>query len=123
MWKKLLILATSLYAALCFAAVDANKASQDELTQIKGIGPAIAERIVDARKQGNFKSWDDLIERVKGVASTSASKFSEAGLTVNGQSMKGAAPAGKATSTGSKTTQVAKDVDKKTKPIEKTGKN
>ena len=43
-----------------------NKASKEELTQIKGIGDAKADAIIKARKESKFKSFDDL-EKVKGV--------------------------------------------------------
>lgn len=88
MLKKLFTLFLGLYAAIAMAAVDVNKASETQLVEIKGIGPATATRILDARKQGPFKNWDDLIVRVKGIAPTIASKLSEAGLTVNGQAFK-----------------------------------
>jgi competence protein ComEA len=86
-----------LYAAVCFAAVDVNKASVAELDSIKGIGPAISTKIIDERKKGNFKDWNDFIERVKGVGEGNAAKFSTEGLTVNGAGFKGAvaAPAAK----------------------------
>ena len=45
---------------------EVNKASKEELTQIKGIGDAKAEAIIGARKESKFKSFDDL-EKVKGV--------------------------------------------------------
>lgn len=88
MLKKLLIIAFTFGSSLVFAAADANKASVSELTSIKGIGPATAERIIEARKQAPFKNWDDFILRIKGVAPTSASHLSTAGLTINGQSFK-----------------------------------
>lgn len=91
MLKKLIAILFTIYAAAAFAA-DANKASEAELTAIKGIGPVTATRIVEARKQGNFKNWNDLIDRVKGIAPTSANKFSEAGLTINGQPFKEVPP-------------------------------
>lgn len=91
MLKQLLALVFALYSALAFAALDVNKATQAQLTEIKGIGPATATRILDARAQGPFKSWEDLIARVKGIAPTSAGKFSDAGLTVNGQAFSPAA--------------------------------
>ena len=93
MFKKLIATLLALFAAAAFAAVDANKASQAELEGVKGIGPAIATKILDERKKGAFKSWDDMVERVKGVGDGNAAKFSSAGLTVNGTAFKGAAAA------------------------------
>ncbi len=93
MFKKLIATLLALFAAAAFAAVDANKASQAELEGVKGIGPAIATKIIDERKKGAFKSWDDMVERVKGVGDGNAAKFSTAGLTVNGSAFKGAAAA------------------------------
>lgn len=65
-----------------FAAVNANTASVDELQTVTGIGPAIAQRIVDERKNGPFKSLDDLQARVKGVGEASIKKMAAGGLTV-----------------------------------------
>jgi len=98
MLKKILAIVAMLYAAVAFAAVDVNKATAAELDGIKGIGPAISTKIIDERKKGNFKDWNDFIERVKGVGEGNAAKFSTEGLTVNGAGFKGApaAPAAKA---------------------------
>jgi competence protein ComEA len=95
MLKKLLaIIAFLFYAAAAFAAnVDANTASATDLHTVKGIGPVIAGHIIDARKQGPFKDWSDLITRVKGIGSKNAVKFSAEGLTVGGASYSGAAGA------------------------------
>ncbi|MDP2367858.1 ComEA family DNA-binding protein [Rhodoferax sp.] len=90
MLKKILALLAMLYAAAAFAAVDVNKASAADLDGIKGIGPAISTKILDERKKGNFKDWNDFIERVKGVGEGNAAKFSANGLTVNGAGFKGA---------------------------------
>ena len=68
-----------------FAEVDVNKGDQAALDGIKGIGPAMSKRILDERKKGDFKDWGDLESRVKGIREKSATKLSEAGLTVNGQ--------------------------------------
>jgi competence protein ComEA len=95
MFKKILVALLALVAAAAFAAVDVNKATQAELDGVKGIGPAISAKIIDARKTGDFKDWPDLIGRVKGIGDVNAGKFSEAGLTVGGASFKGAAPAAK----------------------------
>lgn len=87
--KYLIALSATVFTSLSFAAVDVNKATEGDLTKVKGIGPAIAERIVQARKQGgDFKSWADLISRVKGIGEASAGHFSAGGLTVNGQALK-----------------------------------
>ena len=92
MLKKILALVVMLYATLSFAAVDVNKATAAELDSIKGIGPATSTKIMDERKKGNFKDWNDFIERVKGVGEGNAAKFSSEGLTINGAAFK-ASPA------------------------------
>jgi competence protein ComEA len=93
MLKKILALVAMMYAAVCFAAVDVNKAGAAELDSIKGIGPGMSTKIMDERKKGNFKDWNDFIERVKGVGEGNAAKFSTEGLTVNGMTFKGVAAA------------------------------
>ena len=93
MIKKILAVVAMLYAAVAFAAVDVNKATAAELDGIKGIGPGISTKILDERKKGNFKDWNDFIGRVKGVGETNAAKFSAEGMTVGGAGYKGAAPA------------------------------
>jgi competence protein ComEA len=90
MFKKFVAALLALIAATAFAAVDANKASQADLEAIKGIGPVISTTIISERKKGDFKDWNDLVTRVKGVGDRSAAKFSEGGLTVNGQAYAGA---------------------------------
>ena len=91
MLKKLLMLLTLLYAAVSFAAVDVNQASAADLDSIKGIGPAISGKILDERKKGNFKDWNDFISRVNGMGEKNAAKFSAQGLTINGSAYNGAA--------------------------------
>jgi len=88
MLKKILVLLAMLYAAAAFAAVDINKATAAELDAVKGIGPTMSKRIIDERKKGEFKSWDDVIARVKGVGESNAAKFSADGLTVKGEAYK-----------------------------------
>ena len=93
MFKKLLAFFAAMTVAVAFAAVDVNQATPAQLDSIKGIGPGISGKIVDERKKGNFKSWEDFIERVKGIGEGNAAKFSAAGLTVSGTGYKGAAAA------------------------------
>jgi competence protein ComEA len=90
MLKKILAVAAMLYAAACFAAVDVNKATAAELDSIKGIGPAMSTKILDERKKGSFKDWNDFVVRIKGVGEKNAAKFSSEGLTVDGSAFKGA---------------------------------
>ncbi len=88
--KAVTLFAAMLYAAACFAAVDVNKATAAELDGIKGIGPAISAKIVDERKKGNFKDWNDFVSRVGGIGEKSAANLSTNGLTVGGAAFKGA---------------------------------
>jgi competence protein ComEA len=106
MLKKILAIMAMLFAAASWAAVDANKASDAELDAVRGVGPSLSKRIIEERKKGgDFKDWPDLMSRVKGVKEKAAAKLSAEGLTVNGQSFGGAAPA----------TKVAKSESKKEK--------
>jgi competence protein ComEA len=84
MFKKLITLIVTLSAAVCFAALDFNKASEAELDSIKGIGPSTSSKILEERKKASFKDWNDLITRVKGIGEVKAAKFSAEGVTVNG---------------------------------------
>ena len=93
MLKKLFCAWAFVWAAVASAAVDVNKATAAELDGIKGIGPSLSGNIVDERKKSNFKDWADFISRVKGMGDKNAAKFSSEGLTVNGASLKGEAPA------------------------------
>ncbi len=74
----------AIFALAAQAGVDVNKASQAELETIKGIGPGLSAKILDARKVGAFKDWADMVGRVGGVGPGNAQKFSQAGLTVAG---------------------------------------
>ncbi len=89
--KKIVALAAMLFAFASWAAVDVNKASDAELDGVKGVGPALSKRIIEARKEAPFKDWPDFMNRVKGVKEKAAAKLSAEGLTVNGQAFAGAA--------------------------------
>lgn len=78
----------ALISAAAFAAVDVNKANQAELEGVKGIGPSMSSRILEARKTGSFKDWSDLQTRVKGVGAAKSAKLSAEGLTVGGAEFK-----------------------------------
>jgi competence protein ComEA len=91
MFKQVMAGLLALFAAAAFAAVDVNKATAAELDGVKGIGAGISGKILEERKKGNFKDWNDLIERVKGIGEGNAAKFSAEGMTVNGAAFKGVA--------------------------------
>ena len=92
MLKKILAFLVMLYAAVAMAAVDVNKATDAQLDGVKGIGPATSKAIMAERKKnGEFRNWDDLIARVKGMGEKRAVQLSGAGLTVNGDAYKAAA--------------------------------
>jgi len=102
MLKKILAIMAMLFAVASWAAVDVNKASDAELDGLKGVGPSLTKRIVEARKQSAFKDWPDLMNRVKGVKEKKAAKLSAEGLTVNGEAFNGAAAPAKVAKAESK---------------------
>ena len=77
--------------ALSASAVDVNQANRADLETVKGIGPGLSGKILEARKDGNFKNWSDLVDRVGGVGPGNAARFSQAGLTVGGTAFDGSA--------------------------------
>ena len=96
MFKKFFAFLAAMSLMAAFAAVDINKGSEAELQSIKGIGAAKSKLIVEERKKGEFKNWDDFITRVKGFGEASATKLSAEGLTVGGAGFKPAAKDSKA---------------------------
>ena len=62
--------------------VNINKASQEELDSLPGIGPSTADKILEYRKQnGNFKSIED-IKEVSGIGESKFEKIRDM-ITVN----------------------------------------
>ena len=67
-----MLAATSLLAA---EKVNINSAGAKELAQLKGIGPALAQRIVQYRQaNGSFNSVDDLL-KVRGIGKLKLAKI------------------------------------------------
>ena len=93
MFRHLIATILAVFALNAFAAVDANQASRAELETVKGIGPGLSGKIVDARKSATFKDWADLVDRVGGIGPGNAARFSQAGLTVAGAAYEGQAAA------------------------------
>lgn len=63
-------------------ALDANTATQAELETIRGVGPALSARIVEARRARPFADLDDLKARVRGIGDSNLRRMREAGLAV-----------------------------------------
>lgn len=56
-------------------SVDLNSASEGELQEVPGIGPSLAKKIVEFRKEnGPFKSVEDLL-KVRGVGEKSLERL------------------------------------------------
>jgi competence protein ComEA len=98
MFRRLLpLIAASMIAApAALAQVDVNTADQATLAAVKGVGPAVAQSIVDERRKGGkFKDWTDLQRRVKGISDRYSAKLSKSGVTVNNQPLPERADAGR----------------------------
>ena len=95
MFRHLITILFALFTLSAFAGVDANQASRADLETVKGIGPGLSGKIVEARKSGNFKDWNDMVDRVGGIGPGNAARFSQAGLTVSGAAYDGKAAAAK----------------------------
>lgn len=63
--------------------VEVNRASEADLATLPGIGPVLAQRVIEARP---FASWADLQVRVQGIGPKTAERLSVEGLRVNGSS-------------------------------------
>ena len=93
MTKRLLPLLCCLWTASVLA-LEVNTANEAELDSVRGLGPSSTERILTARERGPFTNWADLMQRVKGIKPATATRLSDAGLTVAGQPFTAAPQAG-----------------------------
>jgi competence protein ComEA len=84
--KRLLAALALLGAAAGSHAVDANAGNRAQLEQLRGVGPPLADAILQARERGGrFRDWADLAKRVRGIRDAKARQLSAAGLTVDGR--------------------------------------
>lgn len=81
-----LTVAACLCSALALAnpTWEVNTASEADLDSLKGVGPALTARVLAERNKARFDSWQDLMNRVKGIKAPAAARLSAQGLTVNG---------------------------------------
>ena len=63
-------------------AVDANTATLAQLDALSGVGPKIAQRILDERRSRPFRDLADFEQRVRGIGPATAKKLAAAGLSV-----------------------------------------
>ena len=69
-------------------ALEINQANAAELDSLRGMGPALSTKVLQAREQRPFESWRDVMKRVSGFGPAKAQQFSDQGLKVNGQALK-----------------------------------
>ncbi len=79
---RALVSALGLACAGASLALDANTATQDELQTLRGVGPALSARIVEARRAKPFADLEDLKARVRGIGDANLRRMREAGLQV-----------------------------------------
>lgn len=123
----LVVIAAMLFSATTAFALDVNRASVEDLQNIKGVGPVIAKRIASERKKTKFKSMADLQERVPGVGPQIAANLSKGSGLPKGKASttsKTKTAATKSSKTAkSKVTEVAGKGKTKTQKASKTAKS
>jgi len=62
--------------------VEVNTATEEQLQSLRGIGPAMAARILAERSRAPFRSLADFDERVKGIGPASLRRLVADGLVV-----------------------------------------
>ena len=78
----------AMLACISSHALEINQATVAELDSLRGMGPALSAKVLQARDQRPFDSWRDVMKRVSGFGPAKAQQFSDQGLTVNGQPLK-----------------------------------
>lgn len=98
MGPRILVVGWLLAGAAAALAVEVNSASQADLEQLRGIGPALSAQILEQRDRRPFVDWNDLEIRVRGLGPAAARRLSAAGLRVGGEAYPPLAGAGAAAS-------------------------
>ena len=87
-WQRYLlkqwVLGALVCAQLSVFALEINQANEAELDSIKGMGPAMTRKVLNARVEKPFINWKDLMSRVTGIGKNKAQQFSDQGVLVNG---------------------------------------
>ena len=83
-----------LMAGQAWAAVEINQASEADLDGLRGLGPATTRQILAEREKAVFRSWPELLTRIKGLGPVKARELSAQGLRVNGEAFSARQPGG-----------------------------
>ena len=76
-------MAAGMGMAIPAQAVDVNHASTSQLQAVRGVGPRMAQTIVDERERaGRFESLEDLSDRVRGIGRKRLQSLRAAGLRI-----------------------------------------
>ena len=91
-WQRYLlkqwVLGALVCAQLSVFALEINQANEAELDSIKGMGPAMTRKVLNARAEKPFINWKDLMSRVTGMGKNKAQQFSDQGVLVNGLALR-----------------------------------
>jgi competence protein ComEA len=80
--------------------IEVNSASRAQLESLAGLGPALVDRILQARQRAEFRDWQDLRQRVRGLGTATLLRLSEQGLRVAGQAYTSQPPDAAASASG-----------------------
>lgn len=79
------IVFSMLLAAQALAAIEINQATEADLDGLRGLGPATTRQILAEREKAAFRTWAELLARIKGLGPVKARELSAQGLRVNGE--------------------------------------
>ncbi|MBU3652049.1 MAG: helix-hairpin-helix domain-containing protein [Limnohabitans sp.] len=81
-WRSWLLACGLCLCAAPAQALDLNQATEAELDNLAGFGPAFTARVMQARAERPFESWSDFTRRVKGVREATATRLSRQGARI-----------------------------------------
>lgn len=79
------VMLSLLMVSQAWAAIEINQASEADLDGLRGLGPATTRQILAEREKAVFRTWAELLARIKGIGPVKARELSAQGLRVQGQ--------------------------------------